>query len=186
MIDNRDSLAKLVCLFHVMRRQKNRLTFSVEFAQQIPHRAARLRIEPGGRLVEEQNRRIVHQRAPDLQSLNHAAGKTIDLFIGPIDQLEPFEQSSCSRLALLLRHAEIFGVEQKDLTRRQAAIKVVDLRHDADASLDRHRVLRHFKAFNSRRAAGRQNTRRQHANRRGLAGAVRTEQTKKLAARDFK
>src|SRR5260370_8508033 len=98
-----------------MRRQKNRLTFSVEFAQQIPHRAARLRIEPGGRLVEEQNRRIVHQRAPDLQSLNHAAGKTIDLFIGPIDQPEPFEQLSSSPLPLLLPHPQTFTAEQKDL-----------------------------------------------------------------------
>ena len=47
----------------------------VDAAQKIPHRAADLDIHAGGRLVENQQARLVHQRAGDHQAALHAAGQ---------------------------------------------------------------------------------------------------------------
>ena len=57
MVDDRDPVAELVGLLHVVRGEEDRLALGVELAEDLPQRDAALRVEAGGRLVEEQDRR---------------------------------------------------------------------------------------------------------------------------------
>ena len=128
----------------------------------------------------------MHQRPRNLHTLYHTTRKADNFFVGAISQLEPLEQLPRSHLAFLLANTEILRVKQKNFASGQAAIEIVDLRHDADASLYRHRIARYLDAVNSRRAFGRQNTRGEHADGRGFPCPIRSQQAKEFAAGDFK
>ncbi len=45
---------------------------------------AGLRVEAGGRLVEQQDARVVDQRACDREAALHAAGEVVDLGLRPV------------------------------------------------------------------------------------------------------
>ena len=60
---------------HVMRGDEQRHALAREFEEQIPQFAPRHRIDAGGRLVEKENGRLVHERARHGQALPPAAGK---------------------------------------------------------------------------------------------------------------
>ena len=77
--------------------------------QKVPHRPARLWIETCSRFIQKQDRRIVHQGPRDLQTLHHAAGKAVNLFVGALAELELFEKFLRMLLARLPGDAEIFG-----------------------------------------------------------------------------
>src|SRR6185369_8106665 len=75
VIDNGETLAERVSLFHVVRRQEDRLAALVVFANDLPEQQTRLRIESGAWFVEKEHLRIVHHRACDRETLHHAAGE---------------------------------------------------------------------------------------------------------------
>ena len=58
----------------------------------VPHGRARLRVQAGGRLVEEQHLRPVDQAERDVQPPLHAAGVGADQPAGRVGQVEPAEQ----------------------------------------------------------------------------------------------
>ncbi len=74
-VENREAVAESLRFVHEMRRQQNRLAFLQQTLQALPDQVTRLRIEAGGRLVEQQQVRIVHQRACQRQAPLHAAGE---------------------------------------------------------------------------------------------------------------
>ena len=78
LVDDGDPVAELVGLLHVVRREEDRLPVDVELAEDLPQGDAALRVEAGGGLVEEQDRRPVHDRPGDHQPLGHAAGEGVD------------------------------------------------------------------------------------------------------------
>ena len=57
MID--DVIAQQLRFLHVVRREDDGLALRLDRLHQLPEVAARLRVEPGGRLIEKQHRRIV-------------------------------------------------------------------------------------------------------------------------------
>ena len=78
VIDDRHTIAQALGLVHVVRRQQDRSARGAEVANEVPQLPARLRIEPGGRLVEEQEIGIPDQRARDRESLALPAGQIHD------------------------------------------------------------------------------------------------------------
>ena len=92
VIHDRDAIAELLRLLHVVRGEQDRLAVAVELAEYVPQREAALRIEPRRRLVEEQNRRPVEDRARDHQPLRHPAGERVHRHLAPISQLELVKQ----------------------------------------------------------------------------------------------
>src|SRR3989442_5628879 len=74
-----------------MRREHNGATFCPNRLCQFPQVSPRLRIESGGRLVEEQDLRLVDERGGDTEPLLLAARKLVDLgarLFGQVDLLE--------------------------------------------------------------------------------------------------
>ncbi len=75
LVDDRHPVAEEVGLLHVVRGEQDRLAVDVEVAEDLPQGDPALRVESGGRLVEEQHLRPVHDRPGDHQPLRHAAGE---------------------------------------------------------------------------------------------------------------
>ena len=64
-----------------------------------PHRSLRLlRVEAGGRLVEEQHRRAVDERGGEVEPPAHAARVGADGPVGGVGELEALEQLVGARL----------------------------------------------------------------------------------------
>ena len=76
MID--EPIAELLGLVHVMRRQHSVTPCCLSRYSRSHSEVAGLRIEPGGRLVEQQKLGIVDQRPCDREPALHAAGQRLD------------------------------------------------------------------------------------------------------------
>ena len=140
MVHDRDPLAELVGLLHVVRGEQDRLAVPVQLAEHVPQREPALRVEAGGRLVEEQHGRAVEDRPCHHQPLRHPAGQGVDRGLGPFGQLELLEQVVSDLPGLLRTHAEQPTVEVQVLPDRQLAVEGVLLRHDAAQLLGQRRM----------------------------------------------
>ena len=181
VVDDREPVAELVGLLHVVRGEEDRLAVAVQLAEDVPERDAALRVEAGGRLVEEQDRGPVHDRPGHHEPLGHAAGEREHRRLRPIGQAELLEQSAGLGLRRLGVHAEEAAVEVEVLPDRERAVERVRLRDDADHLLRRGRVRDDVDATDERMPAGGDHAGGEHPRGRRLAGAVRAEQTEDLA-----
>ena len=93
VVHDRDPVAELVRLLHVVRREQDRLARGVQLAEDLPQREPALRVEPGGRLVHEQHGGPVEDRARDHQPLGHPARK------GEHRRLAPTSRDGTARAA---------------------------------------------------------------------------------------
>jgi hypothetical protein len=74
-VDDADATTQQVGLFEVLRREEDRHPeLVVEPSHLVPHAGAADGIEPRGRLVEEEDLRVVHQRSHEVEPPLHAAG----------------------------------------------------------------------------------------------------------------
>ncbi len=72
--------------------EHDRAALGGELAEQREHRGARLDVEVAGRLVGQQQRRVVDQRAGDREALLLAAGELVRERAGDVAQPEPVDQ----------------------------------------------------------------------------------------------
>ncbi len=73
VVDDREPVGERVGLLEVVRRQEDGRAVLAEGADLIPHAGARLGVEAGRRLVEEQHLRPVDDAEPDVESTPHPA-----------------------------------------------------------------------------------------------------------------
>ena len=67
-----------------MRRQQHGHAACLSVADDVEQLDGRLRIETGGRLVENRDLRILHQDLGEAETLAHAAGEGLDALVGDI------------------------------------------------------------------------------------------------------
>jgi hypothetical protein len=79
MCQDGQRVAQALRLVHVVRGQDDPQSLGPQAVDEIPHPHARLRVEAGGRLVEEEQARPVHERAGDHQPPPVAAGESLRL-----------------------------------------------------------------------------------------------------------
>jgi len=75
-----------------VRCQHHRRAGVPHLADDAPEVTARVRIEAGGRLVEEDQGGSVHERGDDAETLLHAAGKVLDARVGTLLQVHPTQE----------------------------------------------------------------------------------------------
>ena len=102
---------------------------------QVPELPARQRIDAGRRLVEDQQIRIVDQRAAQPELLPHAAGQLLCRPIGERREAGAVEQFGDAPLALVARLPEQAAEELDVLAHAEVGIEVLAeaLRHVGDA-----------------------------------------------------
>ena len=175
------AVAEHLGLFHVMRGQDDRFALGLDRPHQLPEVAAGLGIEAGGRLVEEEDLRVVDQRDGDGKPLLLPAGEFPGLAAGLFRQLD-FRQ-----LLPGIDFAVIAGGKDVDqFGKRQVLEERRTLKLDADDRFDGVRLLANVAAFNMNVAGGRPFQPFDHFQRGGFAGAVGADDAEGLAAVDRK
>ena len=147
-----------------------------------PHRDARLGVEAGRRLVEEQHLRPVDEPERDVEPALHPARVAVDDAVGGVGDPDELEQLVDALPQLAAAHALDAALQHQVLA---AGGEAVDARAPAGRSRSRAGPRR---PRARRRGRRRRRARRpafvsvdEHADGRRLAGAVRAEQPEDLA-----
>ena len=104
MIHHHESIAELLGLVHVVGRDDERDAFSLQAVETFPEQVPGLGVEPGGRLVEDQEFRLVDEGSGNGEAAFHAAGKVVDPVVRPLGELREFEKFG--RTLAKIRRAE--------------------------------------------------------------------------------
>ena len=158
-------------------------------ADQLPELAARQGVDPGRRLVQDQQIGVVNQRAAQAELLLHAAGKLAGRALGESEQIGRAQQVVDALRALVSGVAEQAAEEIEVVEHRQRGVEIAPqpLRHVGDAlaharAVGRigHVAIQHFDfaALNLARTGDQ----RQHAR---LADAIRADETHRAIGRDI-
>ena len=91
MIHDYDTITQPLGLFHIVRRVDHGLTARFERFEIVEYGIAALRIDTDSRLIEQQNIRVMHQCAGDVQTPLHAARESGRLVAGAFGEANEFE-----------------------------------------------------------------------------------------------
>jgi hypothetical protein len=146
---------------------------------------ARLRVEAGRGLVEQQQLGLVDERAGDREPSLHPTGKKLDVIPGPVFQLDELEELLGATPSEIPCQAEVAGIGDEVLVDVQLGVERVGLRHDPQARPDPRAIIERIHAKHSQGAGGGGRDAADHPHRRRFARAVRAEKTEGLAALDI-
>jgi hypothetical protein len=170
---------------HEMRGDENRDTFVTrEVADLMPEGIARLRIDAGSWLVEDEDPRLVQAGGRQLQALALPEGEIARQAIGDRREIEALQGIGDARRQFRARHLIEPRMEIKIGADRQFLIEREALRHVADIEPRLPVLRRHRLPQQARRAAAGRQQAGQHLHRRRLAAAVRAEEAEDLARLD--
>lgn len=155
--------------------------FLVQLGEKAPHRAAQLDVHTRGRLVENQQARLVDQRAGNHQAALHAAGQRTRLHVALVPQAELGQVLLGALLRHLGRNAVVAGTGHDDVEGFLELVEVEFLRHHAQAALERRGLAIQIVAKHVDRAAGLVHQRGENTDGGGLAGTVGAEQGEEVA-----
>lgn len=181
VFDNRHAVAQPFRFLHQMSGEKNSFAVIPNPAYQVPDGSPRLRIEPGGQLIEEHDFRIVDQRQRDKQPLLLPAGKGHKPGISFVGESELFKQPVAVQRLWIQRGPEIHSFPDFDSLLELCLLElhpnpVLDLIDVAEWIEAQDRNLARVRPAHSF-----------HALHRGcLASAVRPDQSKDFALVDLK
>ena len=88
LVDDADAVGHLLGFLDVVRGEDDGDAGGAQRAHHLPHVLAQLDVDAGGRLVEEQDARLVRQRLGDQHAALHAAGQRHDLAVLLVPQRE--------------------------------------------------------------------------------------------------
>ena len=147
-----------------------------EVPDDLPHDPPTARVEPGRRLVEEDDPRIADEGHRQVEAAAHAAGERRDGLLRRLDEVEPLEQLGGPPPAFALAEMEQIRHQDEVLLAGEEAVHRRELAGDADRGPDRFGLAPDVVAGDLDLAAVGGDQRRQDMDRRRLAGAVRAEQ----------
>src|SRR5438067_9670419 len=190
LVEDADAVGGLG-LFQVMGREEDRdVVRRAHVAQIRPQVAAAGRVEAGGRLVQEQHPRPVHETANDLQLALHAARQLLHRLEDLGLQAEDAGQVA-QLLAICPRHgaeegpvrieAVEDGVKAHVLLAREVQVEAVLLKDDAHARAHSGGIAHGVAAVDHHAPGGRPKGGGEDRDGGGLAGAVRPQQREELA-----
>ena len=185
VVDDPDAVGELVGLLEVLRRQEDRRALVVQLADLLPDRRAAGGVEAGGRLVEEEDARLVDQRRAEVEPAAHAARVGAHPPVGGVGEADAGDQRVTALLRLGLRDSVQRRLELHQLAARHQRVERGLLERDADRAPHLRRLLDHVEAGHRGATARRPQQRGQHPDRRRLAGAVRPEEGVDLARGDL-
>ena len=180
LADDRDPVAGPVDLVDDVRRQEDRPAVGAGFADELEERLLDERVEPGRRLVEDEQVRLVLERhdQPDLLlvALGVLAEAPARVEVEPLDQV--VDVGAVDPAAQVREVGDGVGAGQ-------AVVQVELARQVADPPMDRDRVDGRLDAEHRGPAAGRTDEVEQDPHRRRLARAVGSEEPEDLALADL-
>ena len=102
-VHDHEPVTELLGLVHVVRREHEGDARLLQSIEALPQHVARLRVETGGRLVEQQDLGLVDQGARDRQPALHAARQRVDPRVAAIGELHELQQLRRARSRITAR-----------------------------------------------------------------------------------
>src|SRR5262249_12127700 len=183
-VHDRDARAQPLGFLHEVRREDDGLALREQLLEPFPDEVARLRIEPRGGLVHEDQVGIVDERAGERESALHASRERLDRRRGPRREARELEQARDARAYLALGDPEIAAVDEEVLSDGEIRVEVVHLWHHADADSGGTRFAGHAALHQLDRARVGLDQAQAQPQRGRLARAVGAEQAEAFPGRD--
>ena len=182
--DDADPVGHALGHFQNMRGHDHGGAGARAFAQHVLDLAGGAGVEPGERLVENDQPRRVNERAGERHLLAHALGKCFATLARMRAEPEPAEQilRACLRQPWL--DAPQPGDEFQIFLRRELVVDHRLVGYPGDHALGFDRIGERVDAGDMDRAGVRPDQTGDHAQRRGLAGAIWAKQRIELAGAD--
>ena len=184
VIEQRDTVGELVCFLQVLRGEEDRDAAGDQVADDLPHRLPAARVKAGGRLVEEDDAGVAHERHGQVQPASHPARVRGGHRPGGVHEVEPLEQLSGAPAAFGPVQVPQVGHEQQVLLAGQQLVHGRVLAGDTDRGPDRVGFAYQVVAGHPHHAAVGGDQRGQDLHDRRLACAVRAEQREDRAGVD--
>ena len=152
--------------------------------EQPPECIARYWIDPGGRLVQNQQFGLVHHGDCQRQALAYAQRQAGRQAVDDFHQAEALHHLFDAARNVLRGHAEQLGVQLQVLAYRDFAVERERLGHVADAAAGAQIMRVHFMAEQPGPTLARRQQAGKHLHRRGLAAPVGAEEAEDFTAPD--
>src|SRR5262249_37065206 len=143
-----------------------------------------LDVDPGGRFVEDQQPRPMHERARQGQAPLHAAGQLGIEHLRLLGQAEPLEQLVGALVYRRALQSIVSGLIDQDVADREIAIEVVFLRGQTDQGPRIAPVAYRILAEDPNGAGRKRREPHNGVDRGRLPGAVRPEEPEEVALLD--
>ena len=182
LVHDDEAVAELLGLLHVVRRQEQCHALALEPVEPVPDDVARLRVQPGRRLVQQKHLRVVDERPGDRQPALHPARERLHAILGAIGELDELEQLVGPLAQHRAGKPEVAPVDDDVLAHGQLHVERVLLGNDSEPSTDRDAVSSRVEPEDAELPVRDRGDAADHAHRRRLPGAVRTEETEGLAS----
>jgi hypothetical protein len=182
-IDHQDPVAQRVRLVQVMRRDEHRRPGGApQICDVPPHVGPALRVQPGGRLVEEDQFGGVHQAQRDVQPALLPAGQRLHVATAQARQIQTLQQFLRPAPGVGGAHPVELRLEDQLLAHPGVGSRAPALRHVPDGAADRRRVPPQVVPGHRGLSGSGFQQRGQHLQRGGLPRAVGPEEPHDLPA----
>src|SRR5882672_7577221 len=159
-------------------------TLALEFADHIEKLVSRLRIEPGGRLVQNGDLGTLHHELGKTKPLAHAARERRHRLVRHIGEPHACQRSGDARPAHIAAKSHQPGRVGEVFDRRHMVVKAHRVRKIADPALDLQWLAYRIMTRDQHGARRHVGEAQHHQDRGGLAGAVRPQEAEGLALED--
>ena len=182
MVDDRDAVAHGLSLLHRVGGEQDAVPGAPQLLDAPPQGAPRLRVEPGGGLVEQQEQGVVDGRDVERQPLLLAAGELLEPFAGLL--VEPDGAQAVGDPVAGELDAVETAEQPGQLLDAQLGLEARRLQLDPEPGLRLQRLLPCIHPVDEHPTGTRGEQPLDRAQRAGLARTVRTEEPEDLAAFD--
>src|SRR3989440_640465 len=185
VVDDPDAVGEHVGFLQVLGREEDRdAVLARETRDFPPKRGPALDVEPGGRLVEEEDPRRVDERHRQVEPAFHASRVAAHLPVGGLREPDACEQLVGAGLAHVARERLERGLQPQVLAAGEERVERSLLKRGADRRAHLWPLADDVEAGDARGALRGRQQRGEHVHRRRLARAVRAEKAVDLAGRD--
>ena len=185
MVDDGDAVAELVGFIHVVRgHEDGEIAFGLEAGEHFPDGDAGDGVEAGGGFVEEEDFGFVDEAAGDFEAAAHAAGEHFDGFVGPLEEVDFFEELVDDGAAFVAGHAVELGEDGHVFFGGEVKVGSHGLGDDADDFADVVGMACDVDAVDGGLTGGDGDEGGEHADEGGFSGAVGAEESEDFAVVD--
>ena len=163
---------------------QHRFAHVLERAQNPLHLRSGARVHAGGRLIQDEQARIVDERPCQAKPLLHSAGKDVHIAVALVGEVHQLQQAVRHAPAFLLAKAVAAHIEVQVFPGLQPVVNAEEVRHIAHQAANFARMARDVHAVQRSRPFGRFEKRSQNAHGGGFSRAVGTYKAVKLAVMD--